>query len=119
MNDNNENNNNNAVERPEKSIQAIGVQIVRIIASIIGGLLAIRFILSALGANKANGFADFIYSITEPLVRPFYGLFNNEIIYDNGRRLEYEAIIALIVYSLIAYVIIRILAIGKKESDVL
>ncbi|HQZ14234.1 MAG TPA: YggT family protein [Acidimicrobiia bacterium] len=112
-------NDSNAVERPEKSIQYIGVQIVRIIASIIGGLLAIRFVLSALGANRANGFADFIYSITEPLVRPFYGLFSNEIVYDNGSRLEYEAVIALIVYSLVFYVIIRIFAIGKKESEIL
>ena len=110
-------NDSNAVERPEKSIQYIGVQIVRIIASIIGGLLAIRFVLSALGANRANGFADFIYSITEPLVRPFYGLFSNEIVY--GSRLEYEAVIALIVYSLVFYVIIRIFAIGKKESEIL
>ena len=52
-------------------------QLIYLIFGIIEGLIIIRFVLKALGANPSAGFADFIYGITYPLILPFIGLFGN------------------------------------------
>ena len=51
-------------------------QAIYFIFGIIEGLIAIRFILRALGANPNAGFADFIYTVTAPFLAPFVGLFS-------------------------------------------
>src|SRR5579859_578059 len=70
---------------------------------LVEGLIAIRVILKALGANQAAGFAQFIYNITAALVAPFINLFSNPA-YGNS-VLELSSIVALIVYSLIAWLL--------------
>src|SRR5690349_15358411 len=52
-------------------------QLVYWIFGLIEGLIAVRFVLKALGANPSAGFAEFIYGITGVLVAPFMGLFGN------------------------------------------
>src|ERR671933_2533079 len=52
-------------------------QLVYWIFGLIEGLIAIRFVLKAFGANPSAGFAEFIYGITNVLVAPFIGLFGN------------------------------------------
>src|SRR5581483_4620095 len=49
-------------------------QLVYWVFGLVEGLIAIRLILKALGANQAAGFAQFIYSITAALVAPFINL---------------------------------------------
>jgi hypothetical protein len=43
-------------------------QVIWLVAGVILLLLAFRFILSLLGANTANSFANFIYSASHPFV---------------------------------------------------
>ena len=57
---------------------------------ILEGLLAIRFVLGSLGANPAAGFAQFIYSVTQPFVAPFIGLFGLRAF--RGQRVRCEHI---------------------------
>ena len=91
-------------------------QIIYLILTVIVALLGIRFILSLLGANRANGFADFIYSLSNPLVKPFYGLINNDFVYGNGTgRFEYESIIAIIVYTIVALILVKLVSLGKRN----
>src|SRR4051812_28206005 len=52
-------------------------QLVYWVFGLVEGLIAIRLILKALGANSTAGFSEFIYGITAPLVAPFSGLFSN------------------------------------------
>jgi hypothetical protein len=52
----------------------IAERIIYIIGGVLLTLLALRVLLSLLGANRANGFADFIYGVTYPFVAPFFGL---------------------------------------------
>ena len=73
------------------------VQLVYLVFGLIEGLIAIRFVLKALGANPSAGFAQLIYGITAPLVAPFYGLFGNPTA--QGSVLEVHSIVALIVYA--------------------
>lgn len=78
-------------------------------------LLAFRFILSLLGANRGNGFADFIYSLSYPFVAPFFGLFGYEVEYGVA-RFEIETLVAMLVYAVVAYGIVKLIHIGRKEA---
>jgi hypothetical protein len=94
------------------------IQLVYMIFGLIEGLIAIRFVLKALGANASAGFAQFIYGITAPLVAPFYGLFGNPA--SQGAVLEVHSIVALIVYALVAWLIVRLtwILVGESRSAV-
>ena len=80
---------------------------------ILEGLLAIRFGLALLGANPAAGFAQFIYSITKPFLAPFVGLFGTAR--SGGSVFDVSPLVALIVYALIAWVLVK--AVGLVMGD--
>src|SRR4051812_27335815 len=48
-------------------------QILWFVIGLIIALIALRFVLLALGANPANGFATFIYGLSHLFVAPFLG----------------------------------------------
>jgi YggT family protein len=81
-------------------------QLIWWIFGLVEGLIAIRFILKALGANPSAGFAEFIYGITYPLVLPFVGLFGNP--QAQGSVLEIHSIVALVVYALVAWLLAKL-----------
>ena len=76
------------------------------IFGVIEALLAIRFVLKALGANAEAGFAQLIYSVTGPLVAPFVGLFSTPQ-GASGAVLEVHTLIAMVIYALIAWLLVR------------
>ena len=84
-----------------------------LIAGIIMGLLALRFLLRLLGANPNNGFADFIYTISNPFAAPFFGLFNYDADLGAG-RFEFETLIAILMYALLAWVLAKLVTLGKR-----
>lgn len=90
-------------------------RIIYVIAGIIEALLALRFILALLGANPANVFANFIYTVTRPLVAPFFGLFNYQAHYGIS-RFEVDTLIAMAVYALIAWILIRLFTVSTNET---
>jgi YggT family protein len=92
-------------------------QIVYLIYGVLTGLLVIRIVLSLLGANRGNGFANFIYSITNPFVSPFRGLFGYRAQYGVS-RFEVESIVAIIVYGLVTWLIIKIFELTKRNPQV-
>ena len=79
-------------------------------------LLAIRFVLRLFGANAQAGFAQLIYGVTAPLVAPFQGLFGT--VQSDGSVLESATVVALIVYALVAWLIVKLasLAFGETRS---
>ena len=89
-----------------------------LIFGIIEGLIAIRFVLRALGANSEAGFASFVYGITAPLLTPFVGLFGTP--QNNGSVLELHAIVAIIVYALVAWGLAKLawLLLGETRRGV-
>lgn len=92
-------------------------RIIYIVTAVVMLLLLMRFVLSLLGANRENAFADFIFSMTQPLVAPFFGLFNYQAQYGIA-RFEFETLIAATVYGLVAWLIISIINIGKGRAVV-
>lgn len=93
-------------------------QLIYLLFGILEGLLAIRFVLRLLGANPASGFASFIYGITQPFMTPFANLFGQPAV--GGGVLEWNALVAIIVYALIAWVLVKVawLAGGETRSGV-
>jgi hypothetical protein len=103
-----------AADAPDKS--TLASRIIYLIGGILLALLGIRVLLSLLGANRTNGFADLIYGITYPFVAPFFGLFGYEVEYGQS-RLEIETIVAMLVYGLLIYLLVRIVRLGRPDGS--
>jgi hypothetical protein len=82
------------------------IQAIHLIFGILEALIAIRFFLKALAANPANPFADFVYTVTAPLVAPFVGLFASPTF--GGSVIELHSIVALVVYALLSWVLAKL-----------
>lgn len=89
--------------------QAIGV-----IAAFVEGLIGIRFVLRLFGANADAGFAQLIYGVTAPLVAPFVGLFGTPKF--QGSAFEFTSLVAMIIYALLAWVIVKVVLMFFGES---
>ncbi len=93
---------------------SVAERVIYLLGGILLGLLAIRFLLSLLGANRNNGFADFIYGVTHPFVSPFFGLFNYREQFGVS-RFEFETLIAMVVYALVIWAIARLATVGSRQ----
>jgi len=94
------------------------VQATWLVFGIIEGLLAIRFVLLLLGANRANEFAQLVLGASAPFVAPFLGLFTTPAA--GGSVIELNTLVAMLVYLLLAWVVVRIiwLLVGETRSSV-
>ena len=85
----------------------------RILYTILGVLeilLGLRFVLHLIAANPGSGFAGFIYGITGVFVAPFNGLIGTPV--SGGNTLEVTTLIAMAVYALLVWVIVRVIVIA-------
>jgi len=91
---------------------------VHLVFGVIGGLLVMRFLLRALGANPDAGFAQAVYAITGVLVAPFTGLFGAPQI-TTGTTLELSTLVALLVYAGLGWLLARAawLILGGSRSS--
>ncbi|MDQ2086972.1 YggT family protein [Herbivorax sp. ANBcel31] len=82
-------------------------------------LIAFRFIFKLLGANPKSGFVVFLYSITNIFIAPFSGIF--ESFTTNGLSVqsifEPASIIAMLVYGIIAWGIVKLLRINVLKDN--
>ena len=83
-------------------------QLVRLVAIVLDVLLAIRFVLALLGANVGNAFVNFIFRTTDWLVAPFRTVFHMPAT-GVGGYFDWAALIAILVVSLVAALILRLL----------
>ena len=91
-----------------------GTQIVWYILGILEALMAFRFVLKLLGANATAGFTSFIYGVTKPFVAPFLNVFRISKV--EGSVFEWTTLLAMLVYWLIAWAIIKLFLMGKTVS---
>ncbi len=75
---------------------------------VVEAILALRFILRLIGANPAAGFTDFIYRASQPLLAPFLNIVRNNASGTAGGIFEWTTLIAMVVYWLLAWAIIRL-----------
>jgi hypothetical protein len=91
-----------------------GTQVVWYLLDLLELLLLFRFILKLLGANPNAGFTQFIYSVTYPFAEPYINVFRVTRV--AGATFEWTTLLAMLVYWLIAWGIIRLIVMGKPLS---
>ena len=82
-------------------------QIIWLLFGGLEALIGIRVILMLIGANPANGFTAFIYQLTQLFLWPFQNLIANPTF--QNMTLEVTSIIAMIVYALLGWIIVRMI----------
>jgi len=94
---------------------ALVTQVLGAILGILEILLGLRFLLKLIAANANSGFAVFIYGITKPLVAPFTALVGTPT--SGGNILEWTTLIAMAVYALLFWVVIRVVRIAANRPS--
>jgi len=89
--------------------------IVWTIVAVVNIILALRFIFLAAGAND-TGFASAMYAIGGALAAPFRGIFGTSTA-GTGHPLEWADLLAIVVYSIAAWIVSRVMVIGAAPAD--
>lgn len=96
-------------------------RVVKYILGILEVLFAFRLALKLFGANPNSGFVSVIYSITHVFLAPFTAIFSNATTQgiETQAVLEPSTIIAMIVYALIAWGVIKLIIIisERRKKD--
>lgn len=93
-------------------------QIQRILYTLLGILemvLGLRFVLKLIGANPSSGFSVFIYGITGLFIAPFRTLVGTPSA--EGLVLEVTTLIAMGVYALLFWVLVRVIQIALDRPS--
>lgn len=91
-------------------------RIIWFIVGVINTLIGLRFVLLLFGANRDVPFTDFIYSISEPFVAPFIGMFGQPVY---GRAVfEVSSLFAMIIYTLLAVGIVKALTLARPQDEI-
>lgn len=92
----------------------------RITLGIIEALIGLRIVLKLLGASAASPFVNWIYETTQPLLRPFLGMFPSPRL-EGFIVIEFSALFGLVIYALADYVIETIVQeldhLGRRRKD--
>ena len=105
------------LEHRERSVHDVGAeqrlnilrvsQVVWLFVGIAEVLIGMRVLLKLIGANPANDFAGFVYNFAGVFLAPFFGLTGSPS--SGGMVLEIPSLIAMLVYALLGWVILRVL----------
>lgn len=91
-----------------------GTQIVWYLLGLLEVLLTFRFVLKLLGANAEAGFTSFVYGASFVFTAPFLSVFH--ITKVSGSIFEWTTLLAMFVYWVIAFGIIKLFLMGKTVS---
>lgn len=102
--------------RSERRRQGLAkaTQIIWLVTGILEILIGIRFVLKLLGANPEAGFAQFVYGMTAVFLVPFNALFGSPSA--AGSVLEVSALVAMLVYALGAWIVVRVMWVILEEE---
>ncbi len=83
--------------------------------------LVARFFLKLFDASTTNTFVDLVYGITGIFVAPFAGIFNNVVSQEieTGSIFESATLVAIIVYLVLAWGIVKLVQIlsGNTQTE--
>ena len=74
---------------------------------IVNSMIGLRFLLKLMAANPDNAFAQLVYFFTAPFLAVFFGLTRTPSF--EGIVIEFYDLIAIMVYFVLAWVIIRLI----------
>ena len=93
-------------------------QIVYYVLGVLEVLFAFRLIFKLLGANPQSSFVAFIYAMTQIFFAPFSGIFPSATSkgLETQSVLEPATIIAMIVYAILAWGIVKLIEINRNSA---
>lgn len=94
----------------------VAQRIIWFFVGVITALLALRFVLLLLAANRDAGFVDFIYTVSGLFVAPFIGIFG-EPTYGQS-VLEVSSLLAIAVYALIGWGLAKLVTLTRPKEEV-
>jgi len=97
-----------------RSSALLAAQIVDYALGVVEVLLGLRFVLKLFTANPTSGFVSFVYSLTDPLMAPFRTVFHQTV--EQGAVFEWSVLVAMAVYALGAWAIIRLIEISTATT---
>lgn len=90
-------------------IESIMARVVWFVFGAIEIFIAIRFLLTLLGANAEAGFVKFIYAMSGVFMAPFVAIFSTDRV--SGATFEWSALVAIAVYALIAWGLVALIGV--------
>jgi uncharacterized protein YggT (Ycf19 family) len=90
-------------------------RVLSLLFGILAVLLGLRILLLLLVANETNAIVDFVFSVTEPFVAPFRGIFALNEVSAGDATLDIAALVALIGWLLIYLLLMAILRLGDRD----
>jgi len=90
------------------------IRFVWLVAGVINVVIGIRFVLQLFAASRSAPFVDLVYGLSAPLVAPFRGIFPT--IGQSGFVLDPAALVALVVYALIAAGLTRLIRVTSRGT---
>ena len=92
-------------------------RVITFLFGILQALLILRIVLLLLVANGGNDVVHFVFSVTQPFVEPFLGMFAlNHVTADQGSVLDIAAIVALIGWTLVEALILAAVRIFSRRT---
>ena len=82
-------------------------QLVWLLFGILEAMIGFRIALKLIGANPANWFTAFVYQLTDIFLWPFQNIIMNPSV--QGLVLEISSFIAMLVYALVGWVVVRLI----------
>ncbi|MCL6573058.1 MAG: hypothetical protein K6T88_15460 [Bacillus sp. (in: Bacteria)] len=94
-------------------------KIIYYVLGILEVLFAFRLVFKVLGANPESTFVGMIYSVTNIFLTPFVGIFRGAVTkgIETQSVLEPPLIIAMIVYAILAWGIVKLIEIANKNKN--
>lgn len=92
-------------------------QLVWLAAALLEFLFIMRFILKLMAANPSAGFAVLVYDVTAPFLAPFLGLIPAPAA--GGAVLEIATLIAMVVYAVLTWLVIRVIWVVFDEPAII
>jgi len=88
-------------------IESVMARVVWFVFGAIEVFIAIRFVLTMLGANAEAAFVKFIYAVSDVFMAPFNAIFTTGSV--SGATFEWSALVAIAVYALIAWGLVALI----------
>lgn len=77
-------------------------------------VIALRFVFKLIGANGSNFIVSTIYSVSDVFIEPFVGIVSGD--WSLGRfYVDVPALVALVIYMIIAFVLIEIIKVFSSS----
>lgn len=79
-------------------------------------ILGLRFIFQLFDADRSNGFVNWVYNMSAPLLEPIRGVFP-AVEYSNNYVLDMPTLFAILAYAFVGYLLLVIVNVVPKPRD--